>query len=94
MLEQLKYINHLNEVLEFGKGKLFINENDLRNFVWNIISKNDRISGFKKGIVSKTIPIILKCDSDEKGITMKNKLFEVFEKDVLSVKHGRSKSKM
>ena len=89
MLEQLKYINHLNEVLEFGKGKLFINENDLRNFVWNIISKNDRISGFKKGIVSKTIPIILKCDSEEEGITLKNELFEIFEKDILAVKHGR-----
>lgn len=89
MLEQLKYINHLGETLEFGKNNLFVNENDLRNFAWEITSKNDRISGFKKGIVSKTIPIVLKCESDEEGVMLKNKLFETFEKDVLAVKHGR-----
>lgn len=89
MLEQLKYINHMNEVLEFGKSKLYVNENDLHDFAWEITSKNDRISGFKKGIVTKTVPIILKCDSNEEGIALKNKLFEVFEKDVLAVKHGK-----
>lgn len=89
MLERFNYINHMNETLEFGRTKLFVNENDLRDFAWEITSKNGRISGFKKGIVSKTIPIIIKCDSIEEGIALKNKLFEVLEKDVLAVKHGR-----
>ena len=89
MLEKLKYINHMNEVLEFGKDNLFMNENELHDFVWEITTKNDRISGFKRGIVTKTVPIILKCDSKEEGIKLKNKLFEVFEKDVLAVKHGK-----
>lgn len=89
MLEKLKYVNHRNEVLEFGKDNLFINENDLRNFAWEITSKNDRISGFKKGIIDKTVPIVLKCDTKEEGVTLKNKLFEVFEKDILAVKHGK-----
>lgn len=89
MLEQLKYINHMNETLEFGKNKLFVNENDLHDFAWKVTSKNDRISGFKKGIVPKTIPIIIKCDAEKEGIELKNKLFEVFEKDVLAVKHGK-----
>ncbi len=88
MIEQVRYTNHRNEVLEFGKGKLFVNENDLHNFAWAVTSKNDRISGFKKGIVSKTIPVILKCDSAEEGLALRNKLFEVMEKDVLAVKHG------
>lgn len=89
MLERFNYINHMNETLEFGKDKLFVNENDLRDFSWEITSKNGRISGFKKGIVTKTIPIILKCDTIEEGIALKNKLFEVMEKDVLGVKHGK-----
>ena len=89
MLEKLQYINHMNEVLEFGAGKLFINENDLRDFSWSVTSKNNRISGFKKGIVTKTMPIILKVDTVEEGIELRNKLFEVFEKDVLAVKHGK-----
>ena len=47
MIEQLKYTNHINETLEFGNGKLFVNENELHNFKWTAKSKNDRISGFK-----------------------------------------------
>lgn len=89
MLEKLKYINHVNETLEFGKGKLFVNENDLRDFAWEITSKNDRISGFKKRIASKTIPIIMKVETAEEGLALRNKLFEVCEKDVLAVKHGK-----
>jgi len=89
MLEQLTYINHLNETLEFGQGKLFVNENDLRNFSWEITSKNNKISGFKRGIVAKTIPLIIVCDSEEEGTTLKNKVFEVFEKDVLAIRHGK-----
>lgn len=89
MLEKFQYINHMNESLDFGRDKLFVNENDLRDFAWEVTSKNDRISGFKKGIVEKTIPIILKCNSPEEGLALRNRLFEVFEKDVLAVKHGK-----
>ena len=89
MLEKLIYKNHINETLEFGKAPLFVNQNDLRDFAWDITSKNDRISSFKKGIVSKTIPIILKCDTENEGITLRNKIFEVLEKDVLAKQHGR-----
>lgn len=89
MLEQFIYINSLGETLEFGKDTLFVNENDLRDFAWDITSKNDRISGFRKGIVQKTIPVILKCESEVEGVQLRNKLFEVFERDVISKKHGK-----
>lgn len=89
MIEQVKYINHRNEVLEFGKENLFVNESDLHDFAWSVNSKNNRISGFTKGIVSKTIPVVLQCTSPEEGLELRNKLFEVFEKDVLTLKHGR-----
>ena len=89
MLEKLQYINHLNEVLDFGKSKLFINENDLHDFAWDVTSKNNKISGFKKGIVTKTLPIIMKVDTEQEGVRLRNQLFETSEKDVLAVKHGK-----
>ena len=89
MIEQLKYVNHRGDVLEFGNGKLFVNENDLRDFAWDITSKNDKISGFSKGIVKKAIPIVLKCSTEEEGIALRNQLFEIFEKDVIAVSHGK-----
>ncbi len=89
MLEKLRYINHINETLDFGTDKLFVNENDLRDFEWSVTSINDKISGFKKGIVTKAIPIIIKCNSVSEGTEIRNKLFEVFEKDVRAKKHGK-----
>ena len=89
MIEQIKYINHRNEVIEFGKAGLYVNESDLHNFAWSVTSKNNKISGFKKGIVSKTIPLVIKCATDAQGLAMRNRIFEVMEKDVLAVKHGR-----
>lgn len=89
MLEKLRYINHINETLDFGTDKLFVNENELRDFEWSVTSVNDKISGFKKGIVTKAIPVIIKCKSAAEGIEIRNKLFEVFEKDVRTQKHGK-----
>ena len=89
MLEKFTYINSFNEKLEFGKDCLFVNENDLRNFAWGVTSKNNKISSFKKGIVSKTIPVIIKCNTEAEGVLLRNTLFEVFEKDVLAMQHGR-----
>ncbi len=89
MLEKIIYKNHINETIDIGTGKVFINENDLHDFSWSITSKNDRISAFRKGVVKKTIPLQIVCDSEEEGIEIRNRIFEVMEKDVLAMKHGR-----
>lgn len=89
MLEKLKYINHVNEEIIIGNGGIFVNENDLHDFAWNATSKNDRISAFKKGIVKHTIPLMIVCDSEEEGIAIRNRIFEVMEKDVLAMQHGK-----
>lgn len=89
MLERFSYTNNFGEKIEFGTNGIFVNENDLRDFAWSITSKNNRISSFNKGIVQKTIPIILKCESEIEGLALRNRLFEVFEKDVLAKQHGK-----
>lgn len=89
MIEQLKYRNHLNEEIEWGKNGIYVNYNDLRDFSWDFHSHSNRITSFFKGIVVKTVPLIIKCQSQEEGIEKRNKLFEICEKDVLAVKHGK-----
>lgn len=91
MFEKFIYTNHVNESLEFGTGGLYVNQNDLRDFAWDITSKNDKISGFKKGIVTKTLPVVIKCRTEAEGIALRNRIFEVSEKDVLANKHGKIK---
>jgi hypothetical protein len=88
MLEQLQYKNHLGEVISFGKEGIYVNENDLRDFAWSYTSKNNRISSFKKGVVKKTLKVVIACTSEADGIAKRNALFEVCEKDVLANKHG------
>ena len=89
MLEKITYKNHINETLDFGTFPMFVNANDLHDFAWQITSKNDKIFTFQKGIVTKTMPIIIKCNSGEEGIEVRNRIFEVAEKDVLAQQHGR-----
>lgn len=89
MLEKVQYRNHLGEVVSFGENGLFVNENDLRDFLWSYTNKNNRISAFGKGVVKKTLQVIIACDSETEGIAKRNALFETCEKDVLAKKHGR-----
>lgn len=89
MLEQLKYKNHLNEVFEFGKDGIFVNLNDLHDYEWNVQKKGNRISSLNYAIRKKKIPVVIMCDTEEKGVAAKNRLLEVAEKDVLALQPGR-----
>lgn len=85
MHEIIKYVNHLGEVIEFGKGDYFINYNDLRDYSWSYDSDNKIITNFTRAVSTKSIPIII-CGKN--NTALKNKLFEVFEKDVLTSQKG------
>lgn len=88
-MKQIKYINHLNETLDFNSRKMFIQGNGLHDFSWSVNSKNDRISGFKRGINSKSITIMIKGDTEAECNDLCDRLFDVMEKDTLSVNPGR-----
>lgn len=89
MLEQLKYKNHVNEVFEFGKDGIFVDTNELHDYEWNVTTMGNKISAFDRGVSKRKLPIVIICDTEEKGIAARNKLMEVVEKDVLAMKHGR-----
>lgn len=89
MLEQFKYINHLNEVFDFGKNGIFVNENNLRDYEWDVSKKNNRITRLSYSVQKKKIPLVVICDTAEAGRAAVNRLFEITEKDVLATEHGR-----
>ena len=86
MRDCMKYINHLGEVIEFGKGSILINENDFRDYEWTYLSENEKITGFKKGIITKELPVIV-YGKNAKEIA--DDIFEKIEKDVVSNKKGK-----
>lgn len=89
MLEIVQYRNHLGENITFGQDGFFVNENDLRDFVWSYTNKNNRISSFRRNVQKKTLDVYVSCASDAEGIAKRNELFETCEKDVLAEQHGR-----
>ena len=89
MLEQLKYKNHVNEVFEFGKDGIFVNTSDLHDYEWTVTKKGNRIAALDRSVSKRKLPIIIICDTEEKGIAARNRLLEVVEKDVQAMKYGR-----
>ena len=89
MLEQLKYKNHRNEVFEFGKDGIFVNTNELHDYEWEVTTKNNRIASLDHVVKEKALPVVIICEDEDQGIQARNKLFEVVEKDVLALQHGR-----
>lgn len=90
MYEQIRYVNHLNESLEVGSdNKVYVNENDLHNYSWESITVGDKISGFRRGIVTKTLPLrIIGVDQEEKNEILNN-IYQLGEKDILATQSGR-----
>lgn len=89
MKENLKYINHLNEVYEFSKEESYVFEHTLRNYSWNVITKNNRVAGFNKSISAKSITLIIHARDELHGFEIRNRLYEITEKDVLAEKPGK-----
>lgn len=89
MLEQLRFINHVNEELIFGKGGVFVNYSDLHDYRWQYTADGDKISVFKRGIVTKNIPVVVACQNADDGISIINQLMEYSEKDILVKQPGR-----
>lgn len=89
MLEQLIYKNHVNEVFAFGKDGIFVDMNDLHDYEWTVTKKGNRIASLDRSVSKRKLPIIIICETEEKGIAARNKLMEVVEKDVLAMQHGR-----
>ena len=87
MLERIKHINSVGESIDSYSSHIFMNYNDLRDFVWKVKRENDKIVGFEKGMETKTVPFYILCREDEAD-DLKDKFFEHFEIDVLSNKPG------
>lgn len=81
MLDRIKHVNSNDEVLDFTSLGIYVNSNDLRDFEWQVKSNNNKITGFYKGIVTKTIPFVFIVNND-KADEIKDTFYEHFEIDV------------
>ena len=94
MLELLTYQNSEGEVLvsssKFGQAGLYVEDSELRDFSWNVLSINEKITGFnRKQIRTYNLPCKIRCISEEQGKKFKERLYRIAEKDILANRPGR-----
>ena len=88
-LEKFKYINHLNEEIEFGKGGIYADTNELRNYEWTVNKRSNMIGSFRHDIVKRKLPVVIMCSTVEEGLAKRNRLYEALDKDVVAHRYGR-----
>lgn len=89
MLEKLTYVNHAGEVFEFGKDGIYVNTSNIHDYEWSTTTKGDRISAFTRKVSTRSLPVVIICDTAENGIAARNRLLEVTDKDVLAMEPGK-----
>lgn len=84
MSQTCKYVAIDGTVLKFGyDGKLFLGEGNIREYLYSPYSPYGKILGFDdEDIKQYSIPLYISASMDESA-ELRNKVFEIFEKDVL-----------
>lgn len=80
MLEKIKYVNHINESIDFGKNGLYINENDLRSFDLSYDVYNNDIVNIRREIKGKKLPIVVVGSNYLSNLDL---IISISEKDVV-----------
>ena len=86
MLDKFYYLNNFGEKINFGMDGIYACYNDLRDYEWSYESSNNIITGFIRGIKTKKLPVIFLSGSGEKTRKLRNKAYEIAEKDILAGK--------
>ena len=89
MHERVKYQNHLGEEIDFGRNGIYVKSSELHDYQWDVVQKNGKISGFRRAVVQKKLPVVIFCTTVDAGLAARNRLVEVAEKDILASQPGR-----
>ena len=89
MLEKFIFENHLGQRFEGLPNGVYLNYNDLRDYSWSYDTINNRISRFYRSMRDRTLPLIIKCESDKEAVAVKNRLHELAEADIEAMIPGK-----
>lgn len=87
MLDKLTYVSSTGKKIEFGNPEegILINTNNFRNYSWSYSQSYKKITEFSKGLVTKTLPILIFGDNAK---SIADDIFETIENDVILKQYG------
>lgn len=89
MLDKVKYVNHLNQSINFGQDGIFLTDNELMKYEWDYDSDYEEVTNLRKTITEKSYTVIILARTKEQGLEKANGLIETFEQDTLMQTAGR-----
>lgn len=89
MLDNFIYEDHHGRSFIGLDNGVYLNYNTLRDYAWSYETINGRISRFYQGVTSRTIPLVVCCDSEAEAVAVKNRLLELAEADVVARLPGK-----
>ena len=89
MLDSFVFENHLGQRFVGLDNGVFLNYSDLRDYSWSYDTINNRISRIYRSITTKSIPLVVYCQSDAEAVAVKNRLLELAEADISALLPGK-----
>ena len=89
MLDKFIFENHLGIRFEGLPNGVYLNYSELRDYSWSYDTINNRISRFYMGTKNRKIPLVVLCASDEEAVTVMNRLHELAEADIETMRPGK-----
>ena len=89
MLDNFIFENHLGLRFVGLENGVYMNYNAMRDYVWNYDTINSRISRFYRPVQSQKIPLVVYCTSETEAISVKNRLHELAESDIIAKIPGK-----
>ena len=88
-IDEFIFENHLGQRFEGLPHRVYLNQNDLRDYSWSFDTINNRISRFYMGTKNRKIPLVVYCKSGDEAVAVMNRLHELAEADIVAKKPGK-----
>lgn len=89
MLDNFIFENHLHQRFIGRENGVYLNYSELRDYSWSYDTINNRISRFHQPVQERKIPLVVKCDSEEEAVNVKNQLLEIADADIMAKSPGK-----
>lgn len=88
---EITFENHLGDSISFGGDDPALNyfSNNLRSWLWAYTARNGRIVSFSRGLKELEIKVGIFAESEEDGLALRDRIYELADVDVAEKKPGR-----